>query len=89
MAKVQPVGYRALIKEQKEEKTKAGLILPDNAPQKGVMALGVVEAVGKSKRVKVGDRVFFRKMAGNELEIDKEKFYLIDTKYILAIDNRE
>jgi co-chaperonin GroES (HSP10) len=87
MAKVQPVGYRALIQHEKEEKTKGGLILPENVSHKGTMALGVVKAVGKSKRVKVGDRVFFRKMAVNELEIDGQEFSLIDTKHILAINN--
>jgi co-chaperonin GroES (HSP10) len=34
--------------------------------------------------VKVGDRVYYRKMAGNEVEIDGEKYSLVATKFIAA-----
>jgi chaperonin GroES len=82
---IQPIGYRALIKQVQEGKTKGGLILPENVSgQRGILGVGEVVAVGKSRRVKVGDRVYYRKMAGNEVEIDGEKYSLVATKFIAA-----
>lgn len=74
--KIRPLYDRVLVKrlEEHEEKSPAGIIIPDTAKEKGQM--GKVMAVGDGRRtetgsltplrVKVGDVVFFTKYAGTE-----------------------
>lgn len=75
--KIHPLYDRVLIQrvEDLEEKSPAGIIIPDTAKEKGQM--GRVVAVGEGRRsesgsltplrVKVGDRVLFAKYAGTDL----------------------
>ena len=81
---VQAIGYRSLIKHDKQETTKGGLVLPDGVQEKGAMGRGEIMSVGRSKWLKVGDKVYFRKFAVDEVEIDGEKYSLIGNKHILA-----
>lgn len=81
--KIRPLYDRVLIKrlEDIEEKSPAGIIIPDTAKEKG--QTGTVIAVGEGRRndngslsplkVRVGDTVFFAKYAGT----DAGKEYLI------------
>ncbi len=74
--KLQPLYDRIVVSrlEDVEEKSPAGIIIPDTAKEKG--QLGRVVAVGNGRRredgsltpllVKVGDTVFFAKYAGTE-----------------------
>lgn len=74
--KIRPLYDRVLIKrlEELEEKSPAGIIIPDTAKEKG--QLGTVIAVGEGRRtdagpltplkVKVGDTVLFAKYAGTD-----------------------
>lgn len=78
--KIRPLYDRVLIKrlEELEEKSPAGIIIPDTAKEKGQM--GTVVAVGEGRRtesssltplkVKVGDTVLFAKYAGTEVGKD-------------------
>jgi len=82
---VQAVGYRSFIKHELEKTTKGGLVLPDGVDgTKGAVGVGEVISVGKSKWIEVGDKVYFKRYAVDELEIDGQKYSLVSNKFILA-----
>jgi len=93
--KLQPLGKRILVKPtQVEEKTSGGLVIPptsgdEKRPETGeVVKLGVgKDEDGKevSFEVKVGDKVYFKQYSPEEIEIDQEKYLIIDINDILAI----
>ena len=92
--KIIPIGSRVLVSPDKvDEKTTGGLILPptsteDQKPETGVIVkLGEGKVKGKQMEfnVKVGDRVYFKKYSPDELEIDGERFLLLDAGDILAV----
>jgi chaperonin GroES len=85
--KIRPLGNRVLLKPvEAEEKTKAGLYIPDSAKEKPLHA--EVVAVGDGKdilHVKPGDKVIYESFGGSEIKIDGVKYILMDIKDILAI----
>jgi chaperonin GroES len=92
--KFRPLNDRILIKRSDEpETTKGGIIIPDSAKEKPMQ--GKVVAVGEGKtyesgnvrpvEVKVGQTVFFRKYAGNEIQIDNQDFMILREDEVLAI----
>ncbi len=92
---IRPLADRVVIKPQeREEKTKGGLYLPDTAnkekPQEGtIMAVGEGKLDDKGKRVavsvKTGDRVLFAKYAGTEVKWDDIDYLILAEKDILAV----
>ncbi|MBC7074744.1 MAG: co-chaperone GroES [Syntrophomonadaceae bacterium] len=92
--RIQPLGDRLVVKvaEVVEEKTKAGLYVPDTAkekPQEGeVLAVGPGALNEKGERipidVAVGDRVIFAKYGGTEVKIDGEEYLILSERDILA-----
>src|SRR4028118_1742363 len=95
--RIRPLADRVVIKAQeREEKTKGGLFLPDTAskekPQEGtVMAVGEGRLDDSGKRVPVsvksGDRVLFAKYAGTDVKLDEVDYLILAEKDILAIVN--
>ncbi len=93
--KIQPLGDRVVVeREQAQEKTAGGIVLPDTAkdkPQKGkVLAVGEgrVTKDGKKRelQVKVGESVLFNSYAGDEFKIDgDQKVLLMREDDILAV----
>jgi chaperonin GroES len=90
---VKPLGDRVVVKVIKgEEKTKSGIVLPDNAkekPQEGeVMAVGTGRVLDNGQKValevKVGDRIVFSKYAGTEIKVDGEEYLIFSERDILA-----
>jgi chaperonin GroES len=89
------LGGRVLLQAlEAEEVTKSGLIIPDTAekekPQEGkIIALGTGKIGEDGKvlpfRVKVGDKVLFKKYSPDEVEVDKEEYLVIDEDDILAV----
>ncbi len=93
MAKLQPLGDRVVIKTiEREEITKAGIVLPDTAkekPQEGkVIAVGPGKLSDDGKRiamdVKAGDIVIYAKYAGTEIKLDEEELIILREADILA-----
>ena len=82
--KLKPLGKRVLVKPQKDEVTKGGLVLPGNVSERGILTKGEVIAIGSSKLLEVGDKIFYMKMAVDVLDIDGQEFSIIETKHILA-----
>jgi chaperonin GroES len=92
--KIRPLGEKVLIKRlEAEDKTKGGILLPDNAkekPQKGtVLAVGDGRLLKDGKRaefqVAKGDKVLFASYAGTEIKVGTEEYMLMDETDILAI----
>lgn len=93
--KVQPLGTRVLIAPQEvEEKTSGGLIVPPTATQEQKSEMGVVVKLGDGMNakgeklpfnVKVGDKVFFKSYSPDEIEVDGERYFLVDSVDILAV----
>jgi len=91
--KLQPLADRLVVKPiEAEEKTKAGIYLPDTAkekPQEGeVVAVGPGRLSDDGKRlamdVKVGDIVVYAKYGGTEIKIDDEEYMILRESDILA-----
>ena len=91
--KLQPLADRVIVKPiEKEEVTKAGIVLPDTAkekPQEGeVMAVGPGRLSEDGKRiaidVKVGDKVIYAKYGGTEIKIEDEELVILRESDILA-----
>ena len=91
---VKPLHDRILVKRgNEEEKTKGGIIIPDNAKEKP--AQGEVIAVGSGRRddtgklvsleVKKGDRILFGKYAGTEIKIEGDDFLIMREDDVLGI----
>ncbi len=88
MKTIQPIGDKILVKLVKQEKrTKAGIYLPENV-EKGTK-FGKVVALGDDpelmKKVSVGDVVVMTSYAGNDLELDGEKYIIVQLTDILGI----
>ncbi|OGC44238.1 hypothetical protein A3J98_02165 [candidate division WS6 bacterium RIFOXYC1_FULL_33_10] len=93
--KIQPLGSRVLVKpEEVQEKTPGGLVIPPNASDEKRPSYGKVVTLGKGKgkdgkllkfEVKIGDMVYFKKYAPEEIEINGENLYILDTDDILAV----
>lgn len=92
--KVRPLYDRILVKRiEAEQKTAAGIIIPDTAKEKPQQ--GLVVAVGEGKRtesgriealdVKVGERVLFGKYAGNEIKIDEVEHIILREDELIGI----
>lgn len=87
--KIKPLADRVLVEPAAaEEKTAAGIIIPDTAKEKPQK--GTVVAVGNGKKdepmtVKVGDQVLYGKYAGTELNIDGVNYLIMRESDIVAI----
>ena len=94
---IRPLHDRLIVKRfEEEEKTKGGIIIPDNAkekPQQGeVIAVGNGKALEDGKKlpleVKKGDRVLFGKYSGTEIKIDGTEYLMMREEDILGIVER-
>jgi chaperonin GroES len=92
---IKPLSDHILIEPIKEEeKTKAGIFLPDTA-NKEKSEEGKVIAVGPGKKtdegkiimmsVKPGDKVLFTKYGPNEIKVDGKEYLIATESDILAI----
>jgi len=87
--KIKPLADRVLVKPMEaEEKTKAGIIIPDTAKEKPQR--GEIVAVGTGKKdepltVKEGEKVLYGKYAGTEITIEGEDYLIMRESDILAI----
>ena len=86
---IKPLADRVLINPAKaEEKTVAGIIIPDTAKEKPLK--GEVVAVGEGTKdekmvLKAGDTVLFGKYAGTEIVVGEEKYLIMRQSDVLAI----
>lgn len=92
--KLQPLGDRVVVeREESEEATAGGIVLPDSAQYKP--ARGTVVAIGDGRilddgtrgklQVKVGDRVIFSSYAGETFKVNDDELLLMREDDILAV----
>ena len=91
--KIKPLADRVVVRPiEREEKTKAGIYLPDTVkekPQEGeVVAVGPGRLSEDGKRVpmdvKEGDIVIYAKYGGTEIKIEDEELVILREGDILA-----
>ena len=86
---IKPLADRVLVEPaQAEQKTAAGIIIPDTAKEKPQK--GTVVAVGNGKKdepltVKTGDVVLYGKYSGTEINVDGKDYLIMRDSDILAI----
>lgn len=91
---IKPLFDNVLVKPlEAQERTASGIILPDTAKEKP--QIGLVMAVGEGHvnpegkilpmKVKVGQKVMYKKWGGNEVKVGNEEWTIIEQKDILAI----
>lgn len=92
--RLQPLGERIVVqREESEQTTAGGIVLPDSAKEKP--ARGVVVAIGDGKllddgtraasQLAVGDRVLFSSYAGETVESDDVEYLLMREDDVLAV----
>jgi len=84
---LQPLNENVLLdlnEDKAEQKTAAGIIIPDSAKEKPqyakVLAIGNIENAG----IAVGDMVVYKKFSGTELEFEGNKYLMIPYADLLA-----
>lgn len=86
---IKPLSDRVLIQPNPaEEKTAAGLIIPDTAKEKPLAGKVVAVGPGTSDvkmEVKVGDQVLYGKYAGTEVTVEGETYLIMRQSDIFAI----
>jgi chaperonin GroES len=92
--KFKPLYDRVLVKRvEAEEKTAAGIIIPDTAKEKPME--GEIIAVGNGARtdqgqvlpmtLKVGERVLFGKWSGNEVKLDGDDYVIMKESDVMGV----
>lgn len=95
MATIKPLEDKVVVKVIKEEQkqTSSGLIIAGSGEEKPqeaeVIAVGPGITFNNGERlipdVNVGDKVFFSKYQGTDVEIDGEKYLILAYRDILAV----
>ncbi|RLC48304.1 MAG: co-chaperone GroES [Candidatus Cloacimonadota bacterium] len=86
--KITPLDDRVLVKPIENKEKKVGnIIIPDTAKEKP--QIGKVIAVGNDedlqKVVKNGDKVIYAKYGGTEVELEGEKYLIVQRSDLLGI----
>lgn len=89
-------GYVMVRAIEREQKTQAGIYLPDSAKEDKPMTGEVVlvgdneindHGIERKSPVKVGNKVVYKKWGGNEVKLEDQEFVFIKFDDILAIEN--
>lgn len=87
--KIKPLSDRVLIQPNPaEERTAAGLIIPDTAKEKPLAGKVIAVGPGTSEvtmEVKVGDEVLYGKYAGTEVNVEGKDYLIMRQSDIFAI----
>lgn len=86
---IKPLADRVIVQQaEADEKTSAGIIIPDSAKEKPQK--GTVVAVGPGKKdepttLKQGDSILYGKYAGSEITVDGEEYLIMRESDILGV----
>jgi len=92
---LRPIGSRLLVEPlATEDKTQAGILLPETAKEKPQRGRVVSIGTGKMKEggiketidVKEGDVIYFTKYGPTEIKVGDKEFYLIDFDDVLGVE---
>jgi len=85
MKELQPINQHVLLEATKqEEKTAAGIIIPDTAKEKPQSAKVIALSGIEKPEISVGDVVFYKPYSGTELEFDGKKYLMMPYADILG-----
>lgn len=85
MKELQPVNQQVLLEfEQSEEKTAAGIIIPDSAKEKPKYAKVIAMSGIENAEISVGDTVLFKQFSGTEIDFEGKDYLLVPYADILA-----
>lgn len=98
MKKITPLGDRVLIEalseEERAQKAKYGIVIPDTAEKEKPLE-GKVAAVGEGRKldngkvikpsVKKGDRVLYAKYGPTEIKVDGKEYVIAREEDVLAV----
>lgn len=91
--KLQPLGDRVILKPiSKQEKTDSGIVLPDTSNERPEQAEVVAVGPGREQEsggktsidVEEGDKVLFKQIGPEKVEINREEFLIASFDDILA-----
>jgi len=90
---LKPLGDRVVLKQlEAEEKTKSGIVLPNQAKEKPqeaeVVAVGpgtIVDGKEIKMEVEIGDKVIYSKYAGTDVKVEGVEYIIVKQSDILAI----
>ncbi len=87
MNELQPVNQNVILDisgDNKEQKTRGGIIIPDTAREKPKWAKVIAIATVENPEITVGDTVLYKEFSGNEVELDDKKYLILPYADILA-----
>jgi len=86
MKELQPINQQVLLdlSQSKVTQTASGIIIPDTAQEKPMMARVLALSTIENPEIGVGDLVIFKKYSGTEIEFEGTKYLLMPYGDILA-----
>lgn len=87
MKELQPVNQNVLLditEENKEQKTAAGIIIPDTAKEKNKMAKVVAISNISNSEITVGETVLYKEYSGSNMKFENKEYLLVPYDAILA-----
>src|SRR6056297_728601 len=87
MKELQPINQNVLLElkeETAEQKTSAGIIIPDSAQEKQEIAKVVAVSNIENAEIAPGDEVLYKKFSGTEIDFDGRKYLLVPYADVLA-----
>lgn len=87
MKELQPINQNVLLdisEEEKEQTTKAGIIIPDTAKEKPRTARVLAMSSIENPEITVGDTVLFKEYSGTETKFEGKTYLVIPYADILA-----
>ena len=89
MEKLLPLNKKVLVERDEAEEVKGGIIIPDVAKEQ--MCSGRIVALPRNffsteiKGLAVGEKVLFGKYSGHDVEMNGEKFVLINIEELFGV----
>lgn len=85
MKELQPVNQQILLEfQQAEERTAAGIIIPDSAREKPKFARVIAMSGIENAEISVGDTVLFKPYSGTDINFEGKDYLLIPYADVLA-----
>ncbi|MCD6540197.1 MAG: co-chaperone GroES [Candidatus Omnitrophica bacterium] len=86
MRKIQPINNYVVVKllEEAEEKTAAGIVIPETAREKPKEGEVVGVSAGVTEQLSIGDKVIYKDFSGTQVTFEGEKYLIIPVDDILA-----
>jgi chaperonin GroES len=87
MKELQPINQNVLLeltKDTAEQKTAAGIIIPDSAQEKQEVAKVVAVSNIENAEIAPGDQVLYKKFSGTEIDFEGKNYLLVPYADILS-----